>query len=759
MKLNSFFVSLFTVSLLAVSSGSEAYSQVNLGANSQEIRVLSISEAEKIRKNKAKNKNRKTTASKNTKKTRTTKASSKTKAAKSRSSGTSKESVKKNFYKDPVERKSSVPSIYPVDLTAENPLLPTTPKLINQRKYFADAETAIKSGDVQKALSIRDSHLKDYPLAVWIDYWYLSIDPMVSKYSKVVEFINNSDHRELSSILKNKYIDFMAKAGKYKQVAELIGKKKPFDDDMEMNSSQMSLQCRFYEARWHSGMADVTAQIFANKIYMQLKKYPSACDGLISIWSRNGYLTQTTKLDKFERAYIARNYSETTRNLAYSLSSSKYSEQVELAMSLYDEPQRIMNLDARAGDETQRRAAVLAFKRYANLNPKDAAPSFNLFSEKFHITQSEKLDVISVISRGFLGRKSTLEDVAWVDKNLPAIEWSEEIKLMRMRRAIWFGQWQTVYDLYNHLSSKDKEEINWRYWKARSALEVGFADQGRRLMNEVAKDRSFFGFLAAQELGKKLPFNHEKLSKSAVWPGTVAKNPAAVRFFEFRILNSSNASVEWKEVAKYGTKDEAMLMAEWALINGNVNYAITSVIAGKRWDALDYRFPKAFLNLYEKYSRVTNVPISFLYGISRQESMLNPTIKSPVGAVGLMQLMPTTAQMVSRKNHWPYSGTSDLVIPENNIRLGSAYLRDMLNKFDNNRILAAAAYNAGPNRVKIWKSDDGRKRDTAMYVENIPFKETRIYVQNVLLYDVIYKKLLTGKEDTLLKVNERKYSY
>ena len=139
--------------------------------------------------------------------------------------------------------------------------------------------------------------------------------------------------------------------------------------------------------------------------------------------------------------------------------------------------------------------------------------------------------------------------------------------------------------------------------------------------------------------------------------------------------------------------------------------------------------------------------------------MLNPDIKSPVGAVGLMQLMPGTAKMVSRKNNWSYSGTGDLVVPENNIRLGSAYLRDMLDRFDNNRILASAAYNAGPGRINIWKSKDGKGRDAAMYVENIPFKETRQYVQNVLLYDTIYKKLLTGQEDRLLNSNELGYRY
>lgn len=641
--------------------------------------------------------------------------------------------------------------------TEVNPLLKTDAHLISQRRYFADAKKAIKNGDYSQALSIKRNFLKDYPLNIWIDYWMLSTDPKVSQLNDVKRFIQDEDHKELSSFLKDKYISYLSKQGQYKKSLDLIGQK-PFEDNESMTPSMESKQCRYYEALWHLNKADVSAQAFANKLYLQLRPYPGDCSGLISLWREKGYLKDKVILEKFERAYITRNYSDTTRSLSYLLSDSKYSKRVSQSMALYDAPEKVLDLVPRSG-EMQRRVAVLAFKRFANLKPEDATPHFDSFVKKYNVSEIEKLEIIQLISKGFLGRSSTAEQVAWVDTHLPAVNWTEEIKIMRMRRAIWFRQWAQVYSLYDQFSQRTKNEINWRYWKARSASEVGKKEEGSRLMSEVAKDRSFFGFLAAQELGKSLPFNHEHLSKNAVWPNTAAKNKAAVRFFELKALNDSNASIEWREVAKYGTNDEAMLMAEWALSSGNAAYAIDSVIAGKRWDALDYRFPKPYYNLYKKFSASTSVPISFLYGISRQESMLNPTIKSPVGAVGLMQLMPSTAKMVSNKNHWRYSGPKDLIIPENNIRLGSAYLRDMLQRFDNNRVLAAAAYNAGPNRIKYWKSSDGLKRDTAQFIENIPFTETRIYVQNVLLYDAIYKKLLSGKGNSILKAKEKTYKY
>ena len=200
-------------------------------------------------------------------------------------------------------------------------------------------------------------------------------------------------------------------------------------------------------------------------------------------------------------------------------------------------------------------------------------------------------------------------------------------------------------------------------------------------------------------------------------------------------------------------------MAQWALQTGNISYAIDFVVSSGRWDALDYRFPIAYRDYYEHFSKETNVPLSFLYGVSRQESMLNHSIRSWAGAVGLMQVMPGTARQIAKKEKWKFGGTNTLTDPETNIKYGSTYLRWMLDRFDNNRILAAAAYNAGPNRIPRWRSHDGVYRDVAMFVECIPFNETRKYVQNVILYDSIYNFLLTGQKGELIHPHELSYAY
>ncbi|MCR5537556.1 MAG: transglycosylase SLT domain-containing protein [Succinivibrio sp.] len=627
-------------------------------------------------------------------------------------------------------------------------------RLAEQRDVYRRAVEAFKNGDEETGRQLmHSSTLKGYPLQVWLEYFYLSSDLQMHKFKQVKEFINSGKHHELADLLRGKYADYLADLGAYQQVLEIMPKQ--FKNPDVLGAAPLALQCRYQEALWQQGKADSGAVSLASSIYKNLKRPKDSCQGLLSLWSSHGYKSEAVVYQKFEQAYLGRRTQSSAQSLASELGYTKFADQVKLAMNYYDKPQNVLNMSG--SSDAERRAAVTVFKRYANLQPDEARDDLSSFISSFRPTEVEKVQIYQVLARGLMDHDCTKADLEWADTHLSAAAYTDELRELRLRRAIWFAQWPLVYGLTSNLPQEQKNEINWRYWQAESAMRLGRSD-GKSLMRKVAEDRSFYGFLAAQQLNIGSAYNNRGLNEDADW-AEVSKNAAAQRFFELYAMDDSNASIEWREVAKYAPEDVAMLMAEWALTSGQVNYSIQSVVAGKRWDALNYRFPAPYMELYSKYARSTSVPITFLYGISRQESMMNPVIKSPAGAVGLMQLMPDTAKLVSRKNKWKYNGVKDLVVPDNNIRLGSAYIRNMLDKFDNNRILAAAAYNAGPNRIYRWASKDGLKRNAAMYIENIPFLETRKYVQNVLLYDSIYNKLLRDREEHILNTSELNYRY
>jgi soluble lytic murein transglycosylase len=175
-----------------------------------------------------------------------------------------------------------------------------------------------------------------------------------------------------------------------------------------------------------------------------------------------------------------------------------------------------------------------------------------------------------------------------------------------------------------------------------------------------------------------------------------------------------------------------------ALLAGRLEWsdrAIMTLAQLRDWHDLQLRFPLAYEPLFEQAAQRSNIEKNWIYGITRQESAFMYDVRSHVGATGLMQLMPATAKGVSKSLGLTYS-QNKLIDPTYNIRLGSHYLKTLLKRYKGNRVLATAAYNAGPGNVNRWlKRFDG---PMDIWIENIPFNETKEYVKRVLAYSTIY---------------------
>ena len=153
------------------------------------------------------------------------------------------------------------------------------------------------------------------------------------------------------------------------------------------------------------------------------------------------------------------------------------------------------------------------------------------------------------------------------------------------------------------------------------------------------------------------------------------------------------------------------------------------------WDDLWLRFPRPYDAEVEQAAKDTGLPADWLYAVLRTESLYDDRAVSPAGALGLLQLMLPTARHVAQRAGLPAPAREDLFRPEVNIALGARYLRDLHRGFHEHFILTLAAYNAGPNRVPAWLPRE--TTDAEIWIENIPFNETRAYVQRTLANVVI----------------------
>jgi soluble lytic murein transglycosylase len=218
------------------------------------------------------------------------------------------------------------------------------------------------------------------------------------------------------------------------------------------------------------------------------------------------------------------------------------------------------------------------------------------------------------------------------------------------------------------------------------------------------------------------------------------------------------AKSEWNWLLERADSSQKEMLAAFASFKGWHHLTVTASIKAKMWDNIHMRFPVAHRWWFNFYADKHSIDPITLMSLARQESALDIEARSPVGARGIMQIMPSTAKYTAKKYKLSYQGSKDLYQVGKNIEIGSHYLDGLLEQYDNNRIFALAAYNAGPNRVKTWRERTQGKLDAYAFIEAIPFNETRGYVQNILMFETYYRELL-GVDGAFLNQHELNAKY
>lgn len=349
---------------------------------------------------------------------------------------------------------------------------------------------------------------------------------------------------------------------------------------------------------------------------------------------------------------------------------------------------------------------------------------------------------------------------AWVDANLARLADGDLLEL-RVRRALAERDWRGVIDWVHAMPDDPRQDARWQYWLGRALGELGDEQTAEKAFAAAADQRSFYGFAAADRLGRPYALNRHRAEFNDAYRQTVDDWPVVQRTEALmRIGEPGLARSEWYHASQQVSDKEARALADYALRRGWYALVVQTTILAKQWDALDWRFPPAYRASFREWGERADVDPFLLMGIARRESAFNPQARSPVGARGLMQLMPGTAQHVSDRHGFDRPSPDELYQPERNIRLGSHYIREMMDRYSGNRLAAAAAYNAGPGRVDRWLREAPREFD--LFVENIPYRETRDYVQAVLAYRVIFASLANGGDTqgiAMLDDSERQNRY
>ena len=397
----------------------------------------------------------------------------------------------------------------------------------------------------------------------------------------------------------------------------------------------------------------------------------------------------------------------------------------------------------RFGDEALRKQLVYAAERLTYRDPEIAHKLWDRVSGQHKFSESQKLRTAQHIA--LWTARDNLRGAYRLLVKLPPAAHSDEVLRWRARTSLREERWKRLLVDIAAMQGPERSSEEWRYWHAIALIESGQALAARAKLETLRLERSYYGFLAADKLGQNYALDHAGLAADEARLTELEGRQEVVRARElFYVGQDGRGRSEWDAVVRYLSDDDKIQAAILAHRWGWHSRAIAAAASLGEYDDLSIRYPLPYQETFESFSSQASISSTWAYGIARSESLFMRDVKSRAGAVGLMQLMPATGRDVAKELNLPYLGLATLVDPESNIRLGTSYLGQMAQRYGGNQVLATAAYNAGPHRVDRWLPEKGTI-DARVWIENIPFNETRKYVKRVLAAQAIFHWRMTGE--------------
>ncbi len=331
----------------------------------------------------------------------------------------------------------------------------------------------------------------------------------------------------------------------------------------------------------------------------------------------------------------------------------------------------------------------------------------------------------------------------------PLLANKDDVLAWTARAYMRAGHWTSLKNTLLAMSPAQRHEETWTYWYGVALKHHNEITKAHEQFARIAKNRSFYGLLAREALPSAqrpaLPsIQKEPVTVSETRQTHYNEDPSFIRARTFYAMNLySEGHREWNWALRKVPRSQWTQVAHLAGNDGNLHRMInTSLKAHTRGDFFDQRFPMPYRSTVELRSQEAGIPTSWTYGIIRQESRFMERVHSGVGAVGLMQIMPQTGHWLAKKIEYTDFKSSTLIEPDVNVRLGTQYLAMLRENFEGDTVLATAAYNAGPRRASAWRAQVKAPMDSAIFIESIPFYETRGYVKNVFFNRYLYAQAL-----------------
>jgi len=464
------------------------------------------------------------------------------------------------------------------------------------------------------------------------------------------------------------------------------------------------------------------------------QREPSECAPVVA-WLRLKGLLTPALLEARARAALAADNPTLAREFIAEVPAERAAA-LNLWLQLLESPKSSLTtlaMTPRTAVETD--ALLAGFTRLSNTDAPAAAPLLPLLLSRPDATPAVRGRLQRAFALGEAyarqpGAVAAFDAVPAENVDTPVQEW-------RVRAAVWAANYARVLEWTERMPATLSSQPRWRYWHARAVAATSGAEAAAALFAQIAGLRDYYGYLAADRLQQPYDLNIHPVPEDASLQNTLAADPGLIRAHAlFDCDMTDDATAEWNAaLVSMGPAvkiQAAHLASRW----GWYGEAITMLAQADSWDDVPLRYPRPFGTIIAQASSLTQVPPDWILAIIRQESLYRKDAVSRADARGLMQMQPATAGAVAKRWHLPVPSRDNLFDPAVAITLGAAYLHELFERYGHQLDLCLAAYNAGPVSVARWLP--AQPVDADAWIENIPYTETRAYVQHVLEHIVAF---------------------
>ncbi len=596
-------------------------------------------------------------------------------------------------------------------------------RVVADRQAFLSAAALLKTDPSGHAARRRE--LDGYVLAPYLDYARLRQDLATLEAGAARRFLATEATTQLGSQFRRDYLLELARRGDWPGFLA-------FDEPAD--ATPVLLRCQRVRALLGTGR-DAEARGELTQLWPTGQSLPDACDGPVAAARGRGWLTDELVWQRLRLAVDAGN-TGLAGYLAQLLPEDQRADGERLARALSDPAGTLKAAAAWPDRDPYREAVSRALQRQAGAKVAAAIADWERLAPRFSFTAGDRVAILqSLALHAAVAYRPDAE--TWFEQ-VPVAGRSEQLMDWQLRAALATQDWPTVLKVADGLPAPLADTSRPRYWRARALDGVRRDSDARAVYGTLATEASFHGFLAADQLD--LPY--------AICPREIGADPGraaalrartdVARALELHAIGwRIEATRAWDFArASLGEPDrlQLTLLASEQGWHDRVVFALSS---GDDLRHYALRFPLAERETVEREARLNSLDPSWAFALIRAESAWQPDVRSEANALGLMQLLPGTGKQMARQLGLDWRGTSMLLEPQTNIRLGTRYLAQQAARFQGSTWLASAAYNAGPTPVERWLAERGGL-PADVFIETIPYRETREYVTRVEAFSVIY---------------------